>query len=209
MPIDYPGVVTYPANVQIPADADPADGESVRLPMRQLADRTAFLSDALTPGPFVSRNLSFHPSVFRHFDEDGAPEDGSNPSTPRDGGPVVVTSSTLVLACPLNRLVPEGAALQRVDVLLELLTGTLPVGAQLRLIRTDHDFDGAVIGTPTVVASNVSPTTAGVQLLTLLGSPLTTMTESDAHHIALSQLAGSIRIHGLRVQFLDVRARNY
>lgn len=43
MPIDYAGSANWPSNIQIPADADPADGESVRLPLRQLANRTVYL----------------------------------------------------------------------------------------------------------------------------------------------------------------------
>lgn len=47
MPIDVPGADTFPANVQVPADADPADGASVRTPLGQLADRTRYLKSEI------------------------------------------------------------------------------------------------------------------------------------------------------------------
>lgn len=208
MPIDYPGSDDYPSNIVIPADADPADGESVRVPMRQLADRTTWLANAITPAPGVRRWLTFHPSVFRHFDESGAPADGINPSTPRNGGAVVVASATIVLACPLNRILPAGAKVELVEVLLSQ-TATPPAGAELRLIQTVHDFVTPALGTPTVVASDTSPSITAPHTIGLLGSPLATMAEGESYHLTLSQLAGSILIHGMRIRFEDVRARNY
>src|SRR5690606_2092300 len=59
MPIDYAGSANWPSNIQIPADADPADGESVRLPLRQLANRTAFLRhDKSYGGIFVDAAIN-------------------------------------------------------------------------------------------------------------------------------------------------------
>lgn len=59
MPIDYAGTWTWPNNIQIPADADPADGESVRVPLRQLANRTVYLRrDKTYAGIYVDSDIA-------------------------------------------------------------------------------------------------------------------------------------------------------
>lgn len=207
MPIDYPGSDAFPVNVQIPADADPADGESVRLPLRQLADRTVHLYNQIFPSPGAVRTLTFHPSVFTWFEREGFGEQRLPRMSPL-GGPVYVPGAGAVLSAPLNRMVPAGAQLQRVDLMVQMAS-PLPAGVELRLIRSSPNFDTSDVGTTTVLDFAMGPLVAGTHVITLNGFSPIPISSSFAYYITVTQLASSIGVHGLRVRFVDTTPRNY
>lgn len=165
MPINVTDVDEFTSPIVVPADSDPANGDSVRLPFQQLANRTRFLTEELDrrqdadgywilPAP-VSQSIHVAPALCEIRD---AFADyllnGSLGTTDRvgmyrrTGG----ASGSALLVLPLHRLLPAGAVVTRVRAAV-IYSGSDSIGLYAQNFGVDFSDSGGMFPVPVWISA--------------------------------------------------------
>lgn len=208
MPINYPGSDDWHFDIQIPADADPADGESVRVPMRQLADRTQFLLRN-TIVPSDGETIEFHGSIFRPFRISGVGDLPLMGVGSGGGFRVLIDNEFTGLLLPLNRVLPRGARLLKVEVMMRPAVKSSP--GTLQLWTTSVDFNELTVSNDLAGSASTNGTT-DIQLLEIVPSVNVDIGfDGRVQYLSYSPnsiTSGADIFEAVRLTFRDVPARN-
>lgn len=157
--------------------------------------------------PAVTRTLILHGSAFRGAVRGvvDAPPPGLVVSG--DGLNLVVFDTDTLLACPLNRLLPFGAAVTRIDLLIT--PGTHTTGGVFSLRAVNPDFTTPGAGTAVIVDSETSSGTS-IQVLSL--TVAFAIGATYLHYLIWDPtdlLSSADTIHAIRIQYTDPGPRNF
>ena len=159
--------------------------------------------------PAVTRTIIFHPSIFRGFTKTTG---GNLPVAAVAGAgsgwrlSLDITDNA-ILMCPLNGLLPFGASVTDIDLLIN--PGTHTVGGRFSVHAVQPDFSTPAIGSHTEVDFALT-TGAVIEVLNLnvafaIGSTFQHYLVYDSTDLT----ASADVIESLRIQFTDPGPRNF
>lgn len=172
----------------------------IRAPLQALIEASADLS------PKPSRTIPFHPSVFRPFKLSGA---GGNAQAPVAGAGtgfrVSLVDANSALICPLNEILPTGADVTRIDLVLTPGTKSSPG----RFSHNTYTFSA----TPAVGAhaevEGVNTTGTALETLSLTTGFTTSAVPRYLVYNPVSLTSGADILEGLNITFDDPGPRNF